>query len=188
MKPELQHRISLAGENNIVNQEKKESGSASIDFSQQPKTLKKYEGGEPVNRENFLSMFVQSFALSTGRIDKQVTYFLWLADHVGFDFDQTFCSLVIHGEWDAFTQEEKQIFLKRMNAVGKHRSTGFLDQSKSDEAKARDGIRGVVNIMSSHDEASKEDMQSAIAVAREANGKILAIDQFETFREKLLSV
>ncbi len=54
-----------------------------IDFDKPPQTIEEYRFGEPVTRDNFTYLLIDSFAKSRGSLDAQAYYMRWLQIHSG---------------------------------------------------------------------------------------------------------
>ncbi len=115
----------------------KESWKASahlteVDFTCAPQEIIKYEIGSPISRENFVSFFMKSFAVSRGRIEVQLLFFKWIQRKQGFDFLAALGSLLLAGGWNAFTPEEQKMFLDGFRHIKKH-TDKWLDFEYEDE-------------------------------------------------------
>ena len=94
----------------------------------------KYNFGERVTRENFISMFMQSFAASRGETAAQWAHLEWL----GFDFEDTLQNFSEAGAWDCLSSNEQQEFTDAFNQIGRHykpMTEGSLERMLKSEIK-----------------------------------------------------
>ena len=103
------------------------------DFSHPPSEVADYRAGERVERSNFVSFLVKSFAISKGEPKMQYVYFRWLEDAVGFKWRQSFSNLLEAGGWKCLSGEEKHKFVEAYKNVGKHKydSSDFLNNPQT---------------------------------------------------------
>lgn len=90
------------------------------DFEKEPKVLKPYAIGDTVTRENFINLFIQSFAISRGKGPVQIMFFRWLKQKYNFDYKKTFKVFSDCGGLDGLSKLEKDAFDKAFEAVGRH--------------------------------------------------------------------
>lgn len=90
------------------------------DFNVKVTEPKDYKGTEPVTRENFNSFLIKSFAFSRGQYPDQITYFRWISDKNGFNYQPTIRNFIDAGGWNVFSDQEKENFTKAFEGVGRH--------------------------------------------------------------------
>lgn len=88
--------------------------SRAFERATQPKP---YRFGEIVTRENFVSMLIDSFAKSRGKIAIQRAYFQFLRANTGFDYTTTFTNFRDSGGYDCLTRSERDLFSRAYNKV-----------------------------------------------------------------------
>lgn len=77
----------------------------------------------PVNRQNWISILVTSFAVSRGHADRQMLYYEWLGINTGFDYVSTLENFTGAKGWNCLGLVEQAYFIKQFQAVpGHHRS------------------------------------------------------------------
>ncbi len=82
--------------------------------------MRKYTSGERVTRENFIPMYIQSFATSRGETSAQWAYLEWLGTNTGFDYEQTLRNFSEAGAWDCLLPAERQEFTNAFNKIERH--------------------------------------------------------------------
>ena len=103
--------------------------SISVEQFQQPLSEEpsKYSFGSQVTRENFTSMYTDSFAESRGDYGVQLAYFEWLHRNTNFDYRQTLQNFLEANTWDNSSYAEQQVFINAYNRVNRH---GALEDSE----------------------------------------------------------
>lgn len=103
---------------------RKESASHNIVFNKpnsRRKIYEKYPIGEPVTRENFTEMFINSFAVSRGALAAQVAYLEWLRIHLKFDYRTTLANFRDAGCLESLSDPEQERFENEFMRVKGHR-------------------------------------------------------------------
>jgi hypothetical protein len=95
---------------------------------------KEYVFGDEVTRENFCSMFIQSFARSRGSRVAQFAFFSWHEKHGGLDVVSLFKNFSNAGAFGCLSDKERQMFLDSYSQVSTHKKPGIFN------IKIRQGI------------------------------------------------
>jgi hypothetical protein len=111
-----------------------------IDFSKKPEKITPYNFGDTITRENFINFLVLSYALSRGNFVIQKVFFIMMEKNVGFQHESVVNSLYENGSFDAFSNEEQEIFVKAFRGVTKHLEK-YIEMEVMDEI--RDEIDGL---------------------------------------------
>lgn len=107
---------------------------ARINFNQKPDCALDYVFGTPINRENFTSFLVLSFAVSRGHPEIQRVFFIWLEKTYSFEYSNVLEEFVSCGAFDAFSPQEQRIFTDAFMSVKKH-SESFDKSEFEDEIR-----------------------------------------------------
>ncbi len=111
-----------------------------IDFNQKPTSIAPYEFGQDVNRENFVNFLILSYAVSRGNFVIQKVFFVMYEKKFNFPYKQVIQDFYESGGYDAFTEEEQQIFQKAFRGVSAHMEK-YIEMEIEDEI--RDEIDGL---------------------------------------------
>ncbi len=111
------------------------------DFSKPSASVLGYKTGDRITRDNFTNFLIFSFALSRGDLLLQHKYFEFLEKKEGFDYKKTLLTFVTKGNWDVFSQEEKDIFKEAFSKVKKH---SLLSDFKS-ETGIKSELEGIIS-------------------------------------------
>jgi hypothetical protein len=102
-----------------------------INFNQKPDCALDYVFGAQINRENFTSFLILSFAVSRGHPEIQRVFFIWLEKIHSFEYSNVLKEFVSHGAFDAFSAQEQKIFTDAFMSVKRHSES--FDQSEFED-------------------------------------------------------
>ncbi len=79
-----------------------------------------YDGKGPINRDNFTSILIESFAVSEADSDRHAFYFEWRKAQTGFDYRITLQSFIQAGGWNCLSVAEQNTFKTAFRHIQKH--------------------------------------------------------------------
>jgi hypothetical protein len=91
--------------------------------------VKKYVFGDLVTRDNYVSMLINSFAVSRGRPRMQYAYLDWLKTNTGFNFYKTITNYERAGGWNCLTNIEQATIKNAFAKVGEHSKKTDIDKT-----------------------------------------------------------
>lgn len=114
--------------------------SHKLDLSIKPSSFAiRYDQPVPVTRENLAAMLVKSFAVAPNSASKQIVYFEWLKQNVGFDYHSFIEKYLYKADgWQIFSEAEQKFIVDSFEHA-KHPKSGSQFQGAIDNFRKNPG-------------------------------------------------
>lgn len=168
----------------------KEDGISKLtaeNFINPPGRMMSYEWGDPLTRENFMSMILQSHWHSEGSLTAQLIGFEWGKVNLGIDYRTAFKACLESNGWECLSNHERAEFISAFNSIPAHRFKG-LYAHQMDGDLFDNNLKRVLDFNQKYIDAIASEVAGlTLEEMREKQENALAkFNSFQSWRDEML--